>query len=119
MRNHHPPMVSPTYADGRTHTLDRRRHIIEPWKHVSTSRTSHRLRYTADESVPAAAIREVDLNRKFYLSATELASKVGLTLPRSIALRRHLGVDDDSKVHYVFVMGSQRHHRYSTVRCGG
>lgn len=71
------------------------------------------VRYTADESVPAAAIREVDLNRKFYLSPSELATKVGLTPPKSTALRRHLGIDDDPKVHYVFVMGSQKHNRYS------
>jgi hypothetical protein len=71
------------------------------------------VRYTADEFVPAAAIREVDLDRKFYLSANDLATKVGLTSPKSTALRRHLGIDDDPKVHYVFVMGSQKHHRYS------
>ncbi len=41
------------------------------------------VRYTADESVPAAAIREVDLNRKFYLSPSELATKLGLTPPKS------------------------------------
>lgn len=71
------------------------------------------VRYVADESVPAAAIREVDLNRKFYLSATDLAREVGLTPPKSTALRRHLGIDDDTKVHYVFEMGTQKHHRYS------
>lgn len=71
------------------------------------------VRYSSDETAPAAAIREVDLNRKFYLSATELAGKAGLTPPRSLALRRHLGIDDDPRVHYLFDMGSQKHHRYS------
>lgn len=71
------------------------------------------VRYVADEDVPAAAIREVDLDRKFYLSATELAQKLGLTPPRSLALRRHLGIDDDPRAHYVFEMGSQKHPRYS------
>jgi hypothetical protein len=71
------------------------------------------VRYVADDSTPAAAIREVDLDRKFYLSATELADRVGLTGPKATALRRHLGVDDDPRARYTFVMGSQRHPRYS------
>lgn len=71
------------------------------------------VRYVADESVPAAAIREVDLNRRFHLSATDLARELNLTTPKSTALRRHLGIDGDSKVHYVFEMGAQKHHRYS------
>ena len=71
------------------------------------------VRYVADEDVPAAAIREVDLDRKFYLSATELAEKLKLTPPKSLALRRHLGIDEDPRAHYVFEMGSQKHPRYS------
>jgi hypothetical protein len=49
------------------------------------------VRFVSDEALPAAAVREVDLARKFYLSARDLAGKVGLSGPRSTALRRHLG----------------------------
>jgi len=51
-------------------------------------------------SVPAAAVREVDLQRKYHRSAAELASTVGLTEPRSLALRRHLGIDSDESYYH-------------------
>lgn len=92
-----------TVVDGSGPTL--RVHI--------TKKAGPPVRYEPDETVPAAAVREVDLNRKFHLSPTGLAKSAGLSGPRSTALRRHLGLDDDDAVHHVFVMGSQRHHRYS------
>lgn len=67
----------------------------------------------SDHLVDAAAIREVDLQRKYHWSPGDLAKKLGLTDPRSAALRRHLGIDDDSGCVHVFVFGSQRHPRYS------
>jgi hypothetical protein len=67
----------------------------------------------ADDPRETAAVREVDLRRKYYLSPWELATKVGLSAPRSTALRRHLGIDDDRDCHLTFVFGSQRHPRYS------
>ena len=71
------------------------------------------VRYVADETVPAAAIREVDLDRKFYLSATDVAKRVGLSTSRATALRRHLGIDGNPRAHYVFVLDSQRIAHYS------
>ncbi len=71
------------------------------------------VRYAADESVPAAAIREVDLQRKFHRSPTKLAKALNLTVPQSRALREHLGIDDNPTCSYEFVFGSQRHRRYS------
>jgi hypothetical protein len=71
------------------------------------------IRYVADLSVPAAAIREVDLQRKYHRSAADLASAVGLTGPRSLALRRHLGIDSDESYYHDFVFGAQRHRCYS------
>lgn len=65
------------------------------------------------EAVDAAAIREVDLQRKFYLSPKDLADKLDLSGPRATALRQHLGIDDDADCRHVFVFGSQRHPRYS------
>ncbi len=71
------------------------------------------VRYVADESAPAAAIRQIDLQRKFHRSATELAEALRLTRVRSRALREHLGIDSDDTCRYDFVFGSQRHPRYS------
>jgi hypothetical protein len=69
--------------------------------------------FVADESVPAAAIREVDLQRKFHRSPTDLAAALGLSAPRSLALRKHLGTDDDPACRHMFEFGSQRHFGYS------
>lgn len=71
------------------------------------------VRYAADETIPAAAIREVDLQRKYHRSATDLASALKLTPPRSTALRQHLGIDNDPTCCHVFVFGSQQHPAYS------
>lgn len=68
---------------------------------------------TADEDIEAAAIREVDLQRKFHWPPTELARKLKLTPPRAVALRRHLGIDDDPACRHDFVFVSQKHIRYS------
>lgn len=67
----------------------------------------------AGEDSDAAAIREIDLQKTFHWSATDLAKKLSLSLPKSIALRQHLGVDMDPKCYYVFEMGSQKHPRLS------
>ncbi len=66
-----------------------------------------------DEDAEIAAIREVDLQRKYHWSATELADKLRLSLPKSFALRRYLGIDGDPACRHDFVFGSQTHRRYS------
>lgn len=71
------------------------------------------VRYVADLSIPAAAVREVDLQRKYHRSAFELATAIGLTSPRSLALRRHLGIDNDESYYHDFIFGAQRHRCYS------
>jgi hypothetical protein len=71
------------------------------------------VRYVVDQSVPAAAIREIDLQRKYHRSAKKLADDVGLTPPRSTALRRHLGIDTDESCYHDFEFGAQRHRLYS------
>lgn len=78
-----------------------------------TKKAGAPVRYIADESAPAAAIREVDLQRKFHRSATDLASALGLSPPRSTALRQHLGIDSDPNSCHEFVFGSQRILRFS------
>lgn len=71
------------------------------------------VRFVADDATPAAAIREVDLQRKFHRSATELAADLGLSVPQARALREHLGIDNDPNCSNEFVFGSQRIQRYS------
>jgi len=67
----------------------------------------------ADDPREAAAVREVDLQRKYYIPPNKLAERVGLTSPRGVALRRELGIDNDGDCVHEFVFGSQRHKRYS------
>ncbi|RLK61935.1 DUF3644 domain-containing protein [Actinokineospora cianjurensis] len=71
------------------------------------------VRYVADESIPAAAIREVDLLKKYHRSPTELAEALGITIARSTAVRRHLGLDQDGPHSHLFELGSMRQRRYS------
>jgi hypothetical protein len=67
----------------------------------------------ADDPREAAAVRQVDLQRKYYMSPHELANRVGLTPPRALALRRELKIDEDENCLHEFVFGTQRHKRYS------
>jgi hypothetical protein len=67
----------------------------------------------ADDPTDAAAVREVDLQKRFYLSATALAKKVGLTPPKSFALRKHLSVDADPQCMHTFSFGKSKHRMYS------
>lgn len=67
----------------------------------------------ADDPREAAAVREVDLQRKYHLSPAKLAEKVDLTRPRAAALRRELGIDSDGDCAHEFVFDSQRHLRFS------
>jgi hypothetical protein len=67
----------------------------------------------ADDPRDAAAVREIDLSRKYRHSATDLARLTNLTLPRSRALRRHLGLDEGENYRHVFVFDSQRIPRWS------
>jgi len=49
----------------------------------------------ADDPTEAAAVREVDLQKRFHLSPTKLAKAIKLTPPKSHALRQRLGIDAD------------------------
>lgn len=65
------------------------------------------------EVIDAAAVREVDLQKKFHWSPFDLADKLSITRPRATALREHLGIDKDADCLNVFEFGSQKHPRYS------
>lgn len=71
------------------------------------------VRLVRDDEQDAAAVREVDLQKKFHRSATDLAQALNLTLPKSIALRRHLGIDSDPSCVHTFAFKSQRHTYFS------
>jgi hypothetical protein len=76
--------------------------------HFTKKQDSAPVRFVADASVPAAAIREVDIQERFRHSPGELARMVGLTPPKSRALRRHLGIDDDPSCCHEFTRGRTR-----------
>jgi hypothetical protein len=71
------------------------------------------VRYITDSTTPAAAVREVDLQRKYYLSRAKLAERVGVNTNESMALRRHLGIDDDINCCHIFKFGSQEYPSFS------
>ena len=66
-----------------------------------------------DDPAAAAAVREVDLRKKFHLQATPLARKVGLSTPKSKVLRDHLGIDQDPACSHLFEFGSSRFRCFS------
>ncbi|MGC5255379.1 DUF3644 domain-containing protein [Gordonia sp. DT218] len=70
--------------------------------------------YTDDPTADTAAIRTVDLERKFHMGARDLADKAGIGKSRAVALRRHLGLDDDDDhFSHRFRFGGMEHRRYS------
>lgn len=67
----------------------------------------------ADDPEHAAAVREIDLQRKYRYSATELARQVKLTPPKSKVLRDFLGIDTDASCCHVFKFGKQKLAQFS------
>jgi hypothetical protein len=61
-----------------------------------------------DEPEAAAAVREIDLQRKFHLGANDLARALKLTAPKSKALRDHLGIDGDPACCHTFQFGKSK-----------
>ena len=61
-----------------------------------------------DDPAGAAAVREVDLRKKFHMRASDLAKALKLKEPRSLALRRHLEVDGDNGCCHVFEFGKTK-----------
>lgn len=66
-----------------------------------------------DDPTDAAAIREVDLQRKYHRNTNQLADALGLTAPKACALRRYLAIDTDPDCTHTFKFGSSRHVCYS------
>jgi len=68
---------------------------------------------SGDDPEGAAAIREVDLQKKYHWSPSALAEKLGLTINKAKAVRDFLRIDEDQANVMVFEFGSQKHPRYS------
>ena len=66
-----------------------------------------------DDPSDAAAVRELDLQKKFHLSATQLARRLGLTVPKASLLRKTLAIDTDGSCCHAFVFDSQSIARFS------
>jgi hypothetical protein len=62
----------------------------------------------ADDVGEAAAVRQIDLRNKYHISPTELAKKVGLSIPKAAFLRGHLKIDADPHLRYVFEHGAAK-----------
>jgi hypothetical protein len=72
----------------------------------------------ADDPTEAAAVREVDLQKRFHLSATKLARAIKLTPPKSHALRQKLGIDVDPQCMHTFTFGKSKHPMFSDNALG-
>ena len=72
----------------------------------------------ADDPTEAAAVREIDLQKRFHLSASKLAKALKLTTNKSFALRQKLEVDGDPQCRHVFVFGRSKHSMFSDIALG-
>lgn len=68
---------------------------------------------TPGDNVAAGAIREVDLQKKYHWSKTELAKRLGLSPTKCKALRWRMGIDGDDDCRHDFMFGSQTYRQYS------
>lgn len=68
---------------------------------------------SGDDPEGAAAIREVDLQKKYPWSRSSLAEKLGLSANKAKSVRDFLRIDEDLANVRVFDFGSQKHFRYS------
>jgi hypothetical protein len=67
----------------------------------------------ADDPTEAAAVREVDLQKRFHMPATKLASRLKLSPHQSYTLRQKLGIDADQQCRHVFTFGGSKHQMFS------
>lgn len=67
----------------------------------------------ADDPTDAAAVRELDLRKRYHMTPKELADAVGLTTPKAAAVRRFMNLDSDETCRHVFEFGKSRFPCYS------
>jgi hypothetical protein len=66
-----------------------------------------------DDPEAAAAIREVDLQKRFHLRPKSLAERLGISTNKAKAMRDLLGIDEDPACHHVFEFDGTRVPSYS------
>ncbi|WP_041787332.1 hypothetical protein [Rhodomicrobium vannielii] len=72
----------------------------------------------ADNPEEAAAVRELDLRKKYHLSRRDLAKSLGLSEPKAAALRRHLRLDQNTDYCHVFEFGKTKFPYFSDNALG-
>lgn len=70
---------------------------------------------SADDPREAAAIREIDRQKKYHISRKALADNLGLPTRMAKLLREQLGLDDDPNCCHTFRFGKSEHVRYSDL----
>lgn len=79
-----------------------------------TKRQGAPVRFVAgNEPEAAAAVREVDLQKKYYMGRKALAKKLSITEPSAKALREHLKIDGDQACMHTFKHGRSEFPSYS------
>lgn len=66
-----------------------------------------------DDPEGAAAVRQIDLQKKFHMRTQQLADALKMSAPRSLALRRYLKIDEDASSRHVFEFGQSKFECYS------
>ncbi|MBY6266609.1 hypothetical protein EI613_32720 (plasmid) [Azospirillum sp. 412522] len=67
----------------------------------------------SDDPEEAGAVREIDLRKRFHMSAKDLAARSELTPPKANAVRQWCGIDRDAQCCHVFQHGSMKFPCYS------
>lgn len=107
------PEVFPRLSEVGTEISGEGIHVSVRFVRNTTERALGVRYISADDPGDAAAIREVDLQRKYQWTPLALASKLGLTTAKAKALRWKLGIDDNATCTHEFVFGSQHHRMFS------
>lgn len=69
--------------------------------------------YVDPDDAEAAALREIDLQRRYHWRLSPLAKKLGITTETSKAIRWKLGIEGDPRYHHVFKFGRSEHPQFS------
>jgi hypothetical protein len=84
--------------------------------HFSRKEEGPPVRYIgADDPREAAAVREIDLQRKYPYSRSVLAQKLGVSTKVAKDLREELALEDDPDCFHLFTFGASWHPSYSDL----
>jgi hypothetical protein len=67
----------------------------------------------ADDPTEAAAVREVDLQKRFHISRSALAEKLNISSKRAKDLRKKLGIDEDPLCMHIFKFNESKFPMFS------